>query len=176
MIFSLSKREKFIAFTTIILIVAVLIYVIIIEPLSKKWVHLNKEIASKSVKLKKDLRLLSKKNILEKEYKNYLNVIKTDLSEEEESTNLLSDLETIAKNDSVAIVNIKPSPTKNLAFYKELIFDISLESSMDEILKFIYDVQSSRKLLKVKRLSLSAKASEPGIIKCALQITKILIK
>lgn len=177
MIFSnLTKRERTIAIITIVSVVAFLFYTQVIERIAKKWIYLDKEIVSKSIKLKKDFKLLSKKNVLEEEYKNYLSSIKSGLSEEEEAANVLTDIENLAKKNSLFIINIKPSPTLDTLSYKEIIFEISAESSVDELVKFIYDLQSLKKLMKVKKLSLSAKTSESSSIKSTLYLTKIIIK
>lgn len=177
MIFAnLSKREKFFAVLTVLIIGGIIFYTQVIDRVAKKWSNLNDGITAKSVKLKKDTKLLAKKNIIEKEYKNYLSAIKSGLSEEEEAAGILLDIETIAKQDAFAIINIKPSATKDMAFYKELAFEISAESTTDELVKFIFDIQSLNKLLKVKRLNLSTSIAKPGTIKSSLEVTKIIIK
>ncbi len=173
---NLTKREKTITVLTILFVAIFLLYTQVVERVIKRWMNLDKEITSKSIKLKKDIKLLSKKDTIEKEYKKFLSSIKSGMSEEEEAANVLADIETVAKNNSFSIINIKPSPSIDTPSYKEIIFEVSSESGINELIKFIYDLQSLKKLIKVKRLSLSAKVAEAGTLKSTLYLTKILIK
>ena len=73
------------------------------------------------------------------------------------------------------MTNIKPLTTKSYDNYSKFTFRITAESRMDELAKFIYDLQSSEQLLKIERMVLRAKERQADTIKAILHITKISV-
>lgn len=173
---NLSTRERYIALATFLIILVALTYNFIIEPVSRRWVHLDNEIASKINTLKKDSKLLSMYKTLESDYAKVSQYVKSQKREEEELTAILTEIETVSRNSSCLIVSIKPIGTKNFPSYKEVLIDATAEANINQFSKFLYEMENSKNMiLKVKRFTLSSKSGQQDTLRGAFLISKILI-
>lgn len=168
-----SKRERVLFIFTISVILGLGFYIFILEPVYKKWVELGLEFESVSAKLYKNLKLLANKESIEKEYEKYKDYIQKAGDGEEEVASILKEIETTALNCGVKITSMKPKGTKQLKIYKKFSVEVVSEAKIAQFLKFIYDLEGSKKLLKVERLVLSLKGSQSDLLKGTLIIHKI---
>lgn len=174
MLKNISKREKLLAVTTIGIALIAFVYNIIIEPLANYWKYLDNEMKEKEMVLAKHTRILRDKDNIKKlndEYSKYYRLSK--LTKEEESADALGSIERIARAANVQITNIKPMDSKKFDNYEKFTFKVTTESNINDLTKFIYDIQSSEQLLKVERMVLNAKERQPDLIKAILLITKL---
>ena len=173
---NIKKREKLLAVATISVALIAVIYNFIIEPVIGRWNTIDKKITDKEIILEKYSRILRDKNTIEKLRAKYAKYFETNkLTPEEESAAALSVIEKIARQTNVKITNIKPLSSKSYGSYNKFTFRIATEAKLDELTKFIYDLQSSDQLLKVDRMVLQAKESEASVIKAMLNVTKISV-
>jgi len=173
---NISRREKFLGAGTIGITLIALTYSFVMEPLAKRWNVLDREVRSKEILLAKSTRILRSKDIIEKVHSEYIRFFqKEKLTPEEESAVALSNIEKIARETNVRITNIKPLAVKGFKAYNKFTFRVTTESRIDELTKFIYNLQSSEQLLKVERMALMSKEREPDTIKGILHITKISV-
>ncbi|MFH0840247.1 MAG: hypothetical protein V1883_04445 [Candidatus Omnitrophota bacterium] len=173
---NITKRERFLALATISAALAALVYNFVIEPIAGQWSELDRKIRDKEVVLRKYSRILRDKDNIEKQRTEYAKYFKSQkLTPEEESAVALSRIERSAHAAKVRITNIKPLSYKSFEYYNESTFRVATESTLAELTKFIYDLQSSDQLLKVERMVLRAKENEPAVVKSILNITRISV-
>jgi len=173
---NLNKREKNLLGATLLVVSSALLYKFIIDPIFSRWVNLNDEIESKINILKKDSGILSKYKILEAEYAELSKYVKSAKGEKADASDILSYVENISKNDSCCIVNIKPIGTRNLSSYKEVLIDITVEATMEQFSKFLYDIENSKNmLLRVKQFNINSKTGQAGTLKGTFLVSKILM-
>jgi len=152
----LSNRERIILYTTIGVVIFSIVFNVLIAPFLKKNEDLNKEISFTRTKLKKYMRLLAQKDVIQEEYKKLSP--SSELAEQENTiVSALSELETLAKNANIHIVDIRPQSAKSSDLYKEISVDLRAEGDMEGYLKFIYDIEHSLLSLTIKRLQLNVK-------------------
>lgn len=176
MIFSnLTKREKKLFYLTMFLIFVWITYNFVIKPIIVKWKELDDKIEEKSRELEKNIRMIDRKERIEHEYKNYASAVKMGGSEEEEMAKFLTEIESLASSSSVHIIEIKPRPSKKIQFYKKYLIELDAEGNINQLSKFIYDIQNSSQLLKVDKFSLGTKGAGTNLLKCRLLVSKILI-
>ena len=176
MLGNIKKREKILGIATVCLVAAALAYNFIIEPLGKRWNDSQKEIQEKEALLRRHSRILRSKDTIKKLHSIYTAYIQEEkMSSEEESAQALSSIEKLARSSNTRITNIKPLATKSLENHNKYTFRVSIESRVNELTKFIYDMQSSEQLLKVERMVLRAKERQPDTIKAILTISKISV-
>ncbi len=176
MLKNITAREKILGGAAISVIAAALFYNIVIEPLAGLWKDLDGDIRDKEILLAKHSRILrERENIgrLNGEYSKYFE--ESVLTPEEESALALGSIEKLARGASVHITNIKPMGIRKEQNHNKFTFKVTSESRMDELTKFIYELQSSNQLLKVERMVLRAKEREADVIKAILHITKISV-
>ena len=171
-----SKRERLIFGVTLLCIAGSLGYVCIIEPIGKRWNVLDAELESARHRLYKNLKLLADKDLLEKEYGTYQEYLDTGASGEEQVPLVLKEIESIALNSQVKITSIKPKGVKEFKHYRGVSIEVVVEGRISQLLKCIYDIEGSRKLLEVERLVLSPKDSQSDSLKGTLIIRKILVQ
>lgn len=157
----LTGREKAIAYITAGVILSGLLFNFLIGPMLSKNESLNAEIKVSRAKLIKYMELLSRKDILESKYG------KPPASGNEKGggflVGALTELEGLAKAAGVRIIDIRPQNTEGAGSYKEAMIDLRTEASMDAYLKFIYDIESSLLLLRIKRMQINTRSNSPAL-------------
>lgn len=155
----LSRREKIILSTTISVIIFSMVFNFLILPILSRNEKLNKEINITKTRLKKYMRLLKQKEYLQDKY-NKLSLGSSVASQQSDAlVNLLSELEKIARNAQIKIIDIRPENTSSMAHYKEISVDLKTEGSMEGYSKFIYDIENSLLLLNIKKFQLNTKSN-----------------
>ena len=173
--FLISKREK-VLFTLVVLVIVVsLSYAFVVEPLYKKYQDLNQEIELKDVRLKRNNKLIKEHDAINAEFNKYSEQLKIKGSDEEEMASVLSEIEKIGQSAQVYLSDVKPQPIKDRNFYRLLGVEIKFQASMETLTKFIYDLQKSPFLLRVKRLQVNSKGQGSSLLEGTIQINKISI-
>ena len=172
----LSGRERKLVAAIVTLAVFAVGYGLIIEPVVSNWKMLSSEIEAKAQVLAKDMRLLKMYARLEAEYDKYRDFIATTKNEEEELAGALSEIESISKKANCHISNIKPRATKRIGNYKEVSFAVTAEGTVETLSRFLYSVETSRRLLKVGHFAMMPKSGAKGTLKATFHISKILVR
>jgi Tfp pilus assembly protein PilO len=171
----ISKREKTMFYSGGLTVLGIIVYAMAIVPLWDYWQGLNRNITAKEVNLLKNLKILNQKDIINNTYAKYSESIKMKGSSEEETAVILKEVENIARSTNVYIASIQPQRVQDMDFYKEYYVALDAEGDMASLTKFIYDLQNSKQILKVKQLQLTPKSDAENILKGHIVITKILI-
>lgn len=171
----LSHREKSMFYLAGVAIFGVIIYMTIIDPLWAYWKELNETISAKEVQVLKNIKILAQRDAIDTVYAKYSESIKMKGSEEEETAVILREIENIARSANVYITDIKPQKAKDMEFYKEYHVELEAEGNISSLTKFIYELQNSKQILKVKRLQLTPKAEAGDVLKGDMVVTKILL-
>jgi len=171
----LSKREKSFLWLAIIAVVCIALYILVLEPTWNKWQQLNKTIDVTERKLLKNLKIMGQKEIIDELYDKYAQSLRMKGSVEEETAVILSEIENIARQSNVIITDIKPQSVKDMDFYKEYYVEMEAEGNIASLAKFIYELQNSKQILKVRHLRLNAKETRGDTLKGYMVVTKILI-
>ena len=171
----LSGREKTLFISGAIIVACILVYIFAFEPIWTEWKKLNELIYSKSIKLVKNRRILGQEKQITKFYNEYAKDIKMEGSVEEETAKILKEIENIARTSSTYIADIKPNKVKDMGFYKEYFVELEAEGDIANLAKFIYELQDSKQILKVRHLRINPKAGENNKLKGYMIVTKVLI-
>ncbi len=160
----LSKREKIILYVTVAVAVSSVVINFLNGSFWQKNIVLNREIAITRQKLKKSLRLLSQKEAIQNRYNRV--ALSPDLSMPQGDVFVatLSELEKMAQDAGVRIVDIRPQDvSKGGGLYKEIAVDLRAEGDIEGYFKFIYNLENSLSLLRVRRFQLSSKANSKSL-------------
>ncbi|MFC1807534.1 type 4a pilus biogenesis protein PilO [Candidatus Omnitrophota bacterium] len=170
----LSAREKNITFFLIAIVAISLVYSFFLEPLYKRFKRVNSEITLTKIKLQKYASIIKDKSVIDKEFEEYANKLRSIGTDEQEMTKILNELETIASSSGVNIVSMRPKPAKGKEYYKRFVVEIETESDMNSLMKFIYKTKNSPQVLKTDKLNINTKSDKSGvIIRASLLISKI---
>jgi Tfp pilus assembly protein PilO len=174
--YNLSKRERSVLVITIGIAVLAVAYAFVIEPILGKSNMLNEQIRSKKSYILKNRVLLSKFKSLEEEYKRYPSLTVSAESEEKEVAKALSSIENISHSSSCPIADVKPRASKNIGSYKEILFEVATESGIDELSRFLYEIETSKDMLRVKHFTIASKSGSSNTLKGSLLIGRIIAK
>ncbi len=155
MIKVLNRREKFIFYATIGVIVFAFIFNFFLAPVLSRNDTLNNEIRLNREKLKNYLWLLSNKEAIQKKYAKFFPADNLTGQEQTETTGTLSELENLAKNSGIKIIDIRPQQGGKI--------DLRAEGSLENYMKFIYNLENSLALLRIKKFQISAKPNSSAL-------------
>lgn len=169
----LRKREKFLFGVTACVILSLGFYILVVEPLYKRWSDLDSDFEAAKSRLFKNLKLLSQKESLERQYEKYKVYMEKTQAAEDETAAILKEIENVALSCGVKITGIKPKAARQFKTYRKFRIEVVAEAKIGQFMKFIYDLESSKRLLKVERLVLSLKGTQSELLKATLIIRKI---
>lgn len=153
----LSKRERLTLFITLGLIIFAISFNFVIAPILTKNANLNQEINLTQAKLKKYLWLLSQKDYIQAKFSKF-SFLPEVLSEQKDVLlGALSELENLAKNTELKIIEIRPQTSQGLELHQEITIDLRTEGTMENYFNFIYHLESSPLLLRIKKFQLNLK-------------------
>jgi Tfp pilus assembly protein PilO len=153
----LSKREKAILSVTLAVVCLSLLYSFIADPILSRNSILNQEIYAARTKLKKYLLLLNQKDNIQKKYERFSSGLSGLGAQEGDIVGVLSEIELLAKNSGINILDIRPQAQKGGRAYKESLVELRTEGAIENYLKFIYDIENSLLLLRIKEFQINSK-------------------
>lgn len=172
---NLSRNEKILLSICIVLGTVAVTYNLFIEPVVFRWKALNDGIESKTSVLIKNTRLLQIYKALQEEYEKYQGAIDTTRNEEEEFARSLGEIENISKKSSCRVENIKPHTPKKVGKYKEISFEVSAEGTIGQISRFLYEIETSKQNLRIRRFTLTSKSGVQTNLRGTFLISRIIV-
>lgn len=166
----LNKREKIILYATLGVVIFAVGFNFFIAPILAKNDYLNKEIALARAKLRKYRWLLSQKDYIQGKYNKFSSTLSV---QKDTLTSALSEVENLAQDANIRIIDIRPQTSRGSGSYQEMLIDLRTEGAMEGYLKFIYNLENSLSLLRIKRFQLSAKPNTAAL-EGSLSISKII--
>jgi len=173
---NLSERENRFFYIAVIVVGALICEALIIEPLLTKWRKFDEKISADKLKLEWADKVIAKKAFIASDYEKTASTVRMAGSEEEETAEFLSEIESLANSSGVHINEIRPLPIKRYELYIKFYADIALEGEMVKISDLMRRIEASEYLLSVQKLSLSSKQSaETNLLVCHIVISKIAV-
>lgn len=171
----LAKREKYLLYATVTIIVFVFFDKAIFSPVMAVLEKLNKQIITCERNLENSVLILNKEEFITSNYAERIKDLKKKSSNEEEISAMSGEIERLARATSILIKNIKPLSSIEGDLYIKYKIDIEGESNMPHLMDFIYQLEKSPQLYRVKKLNLVSKRRDVNTLKISLLITKIVI-
>lgn len=176
MITRLSKREKAIFYAAATIVTLLLLDRLIVYPVYSKIASLNNEIRSRESGIVRDLHIISQKDRIANEAKQYASYISSSQSEEEEMTSFLKEIENLANKSSLYIVDMKPAGFKEEKdSARKYLVNVSCEGQMEQIMDFMYNIENSSLLLGIEKYQVGQKSKESSIAQSTMTISKIVL-
>lgn len=171
----LSRRERILAFVTVFVIILAGLINFVILPLGNKWQRMNAQILALHTKLNRYLRILAQQKIIEARYSQYADYLKLKVSDEEVQAQVLQEVENLGRKSGVSLTNIIPSTLEDRDFYRQFQVRIELEADILSLCRFLYEIQKSKQLLGISRLSIATKGGAGELLRCLLQLDKVFL-
>ena len=148
---------------------------VMLGPVLSKMKSLDQQVSDKETAIKNKLRIVSQKDKIMKEIQKYETYSMEGKSQEEEVTALLKEIEIFASKSSVYLIDVKPRGVKDGEYYKEYMIDLNCEAQMEQIIAFMYLIESSPKIFNINDYVITPKSKESSILSCRMIISKIVV-
>jgi len=148
---------------------------LIISPISARIREIDKNISISEKQLQEYLRYLRQKGVVTEEYQKIEKYAKKVGSDEEEETKVLGEIEELARQCKISIINIKPQPPRQIGFYRKYVVDIESEAEMEPFTDFLYQLNNSSQLLRAEKVTFNLKDKDSLIVKGSISVTKVVI-
>jgi general secretion pathway protein M len=166
---NLSQRDQRVLIAAGAFLVLIILY-LAVDSVLQGYDRLEAQIASKTGEVEK-LTLLREQYM---EAHKQLADIKAKLDQMEKGFSLLSFIEDLANKENIRenIGSVKPKKIPLNDSYDENIVELNMDNvSLSKLVDFIYKVENSGHLLKVKRLRIKTRYDNPDLLNVTLQVT-----
>jgi len=171
----MSKQEKMFLYGALAFVMLAFLDRAIVGPLYGRTQTLEKSIADKQAAITRNIKILSQKDSIElrkAEYKAFSVVATTP---EEDTSSLLKEVENLTQKSSVYLADMKPQEPKTENGFKKYQVNVNCEAPFDKLLEFMYDIESSKKVLKIEKFGINLKSKQDPVLKCSLTISKVVL-
>jgi Tfp pilus assembly protein PilO len=170
-----SKREKLIFYGAIIFVSLALVDRLIIRTFAGLTSNIVKQIQDKEAQIKTDLKVLTQKQKIEIQRTNYATYLGKHNTDNEEFTMILKEVEVLANNAGINLVDMKPGGVKESGSYKKYQITLSCEGLMEKIVQFLYNIETANKLFTVEKYELTPKSRDTAIVKGSMTISSLIL-
>lgn len=169
----LKPREKKILYVVVGLLVVMAGYHGVLTPMTAKIDTLDDEIFSMEMRLRKAKILVRQREEVLEEAKKYQNLDQLNAgTDEEETARLLSLIEQTARNVGCSLSDVKPEAVKTDKWIKRFQVELTAESSLEQLVTFIYELEHSPQILKIERVSMAPKEEKSPSLRSRLTVVR----
>jgi len=136
-------------------------YYFLYMPLSQRWKGINENLAKKEGQLKEAQRAARMEEKLERDYfeaQARLKFAKERLPKEEGLPQLLKEVYKMGRNSGATILSFGPGSLQPKEYYKVKPISLSLKCDLPQLIKFLYNIEKSERLLDVQSMNISSDA------------------
>lgn len=171
----LSKKEKIILYIAVFIVSILILDRMIVSPVFFKIRSLNKELLQEQADIKKNLRILAQKDRILTESAKYSSFLGDGkVSDDEQVTLVLKELESLASKSSVYLVDMKPGGIKESGSSKRILVNLNCEAQMEQLVNFMYNMENSNALISIEKYQLTPKTKESSVAKCSISVYKVV--
>ncbi len=170
----LSAKEKRWLLATVSVACVAAAYVWVLEPLMSHASGTGQKLESKKTAFQKSLKNMALYESGNAEYARLAERL-PGMSGKEDITGSLGDLEKIAGESSVSIASIKPQTFEEEDGSKRVLFEISASADAPSFARFLYRLETSPQLLRVKRFSVMPGTQSSGGLQCTLLVSQLAV-
>ncbi len=172
---NLSKRERWIAGVTGVVISLLIADRLVIRPLAHSWTMINQRIEADEMKLMKNMRLVSLERDLKEELKVFDARKKEAIADMRFQVEFLKNIEQFARKSGVRITALKPLPPLETDLCISYGADIELESGMASLTEFLYALKTKAKYIKIEKLSIRQPLQGSTALKSRVILSKFAL-
>lgn len=171
----LSKKERIGLSLAFSVMAIALMDRVIVSPIRSRFARLNQTIKISEKQLAHDLRNVHQEGQIKEKFEKYVQYVERSGSDEEEVARILGEIESMARQSKVYLVNMKPETPKEIDFYKEYAVEIEAEGEAEALITFLHQLNTSTQLLRVEKLRLNSKKKGDTTLKASMLITRVLV-
>lgn len=171
----LSRRESISALVCILVLLVLFLDRVMLRSLWSRSRSIREEIQTLEQAVANHRKLLSRKGIISVDLEIYGDYLQPAASEEVEMAKLLKEIEGFTKESKVSVSRIRPLPGEEGDLYQEFVIEVECRSSLEQWLRFVYLIESSRSLFDIQKARLAREEGEERL-KGYLILSKIAMR
>ncbi len=172
----LKGPTKTLFFVAVISVCLALMDRLMIGPFLSQEQYLKAENKAQRENIRRSKRIISFRDRIIEEYNQYSTYLDSgDMTQEVIVAALLKKIETIAGQQTITITGIRPGDVEEKPIYRIYKTSLDCEGKLTNVLSFINLLEQSDYLFQVQRYSMGPKSKGSDIIKCTMDISRILI-
>ncbi|RKY34464.1 MAG: hypothetical protein DRP78_06510 [Candidatus Omnitrophota bacterium] len=172
---SLTHRELSLAVIYMIIVVCIGVYLLFVNMGYARYKQINSDIIACERALGKINFILARKNVIEKEYNTFREKLASKKIEQTISTEILQEIKGKAAFAGLNVINIKPFYLKDEGLYGRFDFKIETEGELQNLGRFLYNLDDSPYIFAVKYMQLNAQKQQE-FLKMQLLLTTTFSK
>lgn len=173
---NLKGPTKVLFFVAVISMSLALMDRLLVGPFLSQEQYLKAENKAQKENIRRSKRIVSFRSRILEEYNQYSSYLDSgEMSQEAIISALLKRIETIAGQQGVTTTGVRPGDVEEKPIYRIYKTSLDCEGKLGNILAFINLLEQSDYLFQVQRYSMGPKSKGSDIIKCTLDIARILI-
>lgn len=171
----LSKRERTIFYVTVFFVGIVLLDRVMLSPILSKIEGLDEMIQTQEAAIKQSLLIVTQEERIEGESSRYSPYLSKPQAEKKEMTMFLKEVETIAKETSIYLIDIKHAGKDVDGLATRYFVKLNFEAQMEQTLHFFYKVAKFQKLVNLESYQIKPKSEGLSVVTCSASISKTII-
>lgn len=172
----LSQKEKKILYVASAFMFLALFDRLLYGPLSNESKTIDEKIENQKIMIRKDLIILKYKNKIKEEAQAHsIFYAASGMTHEELVAIFLREIESLAKENKVALTNINPVDVEEKTGFIQYSMVVECSGIMQDVLNYIYAIESAKKPIRVYSFEISPKKRESYEVNCSLKIIKIIL-
>ena len=153
---NLQMREKILVMGAALAVVLALLYTLVIDPLLSHAERLDRQIR----KAEQDLSTMQTHRREYLQQQRVLENVNTQI-QHRKNFSLISRLDELARKTGTKILRMKPVPSPPSEAYTEESVQVKMENvTLEQLKKYLYEVEQSPQFLKIKRLSIKPRLTD----------------
>ena len=171
----LAARERMFAAMSALMVALVVMDRLLVAP----WWQHTRQVAHDIRELQHELatheRLLSRQMDVAAKIEAYRDYLRIARSPEVEMGELVHELEALASQSGVTLGTVSPLPTTQNPPYQEHAVDVQYQGTLEQAVRFVYFIESSKKLFEVQRATLSLEKRGQERLQGGVRLTSVAI-
>ncbi len=166
---NLQLREKVMVVCAAVAAILFLLFTLVIDPILDKSARLDRQIR----KADQDLKNLQVQSRKYNQQKRTLDSLNAQLSQRQ-SVAIFSRLEKLAKDTGTRekITGMTPSVNSSSESYTEESVQIEMvDVTLEQLAKYLYEIEQSRQFLKIKRLSIKPRTNNRQLLSVSFRVS-----
>lgn len=172
---NLQQRERILVICATLAVLGTLVFVLLIDPLLQRSALLDRQIVSAT-------RQLADMQSLQRDYARQQSVVErinVQLQQQQKNFAMFSRLEELAGQTGIRdkILYMKPTVSPPNDIYNEESVEIKMEGvTLEQLIRYLHQIESSPQLLKIKRLYLKPRLDNRQILSVIFRVSVFTMK
>lgn len=172
---SLAARERLFAFLGALMVVLTLMDRFVISPWWRHARQVSQDIHDLQHQVATNHRLLSRSSEVAAKIAVYHDYLRSARSPEVEMGELVREVQALATESGISGATVTPLPTTDNWPYQEHALDVQYTGNLEQSVRFVYLIESSKKVFRVQRASLSLEKRTGDQLQGSMRLTSVAI-